>query len=855
MFKSLFPLAVQGTLRKKRISILVFTVLLLSFAFAIVTLSLTQSISETNTQYRLDTFGEWYLAVPNGKEEDAAWLAEQEWADKLGSACSYGTIYGNIYGNYGTVDDSYLEIARASLAEGRLPEAEGEVAVERRVLEKLKEHFGGDFVLGSTVSFPFGINVSASNDPSLWLQWIENGWISSKSDAIGVTLGGNFVLVGIFEDFSGLWSYSNNKGEQQPVCMIMTEETAQNCLNAVNKKLKEFYPGMVAEPTPQYYITVSPENRQTAVRELGDYMKTTRNTSTEDFLPCVNEAAYPSNLAVSSPDTFYSYLIAAVALVAVLCVYMMQLQHETHSFAVLRSIGITKGQLLVLMGLESLLLAVPAMALGVPLGASLTKLALRLVMYSDGVSMRASIPYDALASLFVLWLAVIVLARLILFAVTVRTPLTGKMQMQEKNARRSRRMRGALIAALLIAALLIAFSASLLYVMEAAQIPTLQKAIREAEPDYEFMAALDTSENDRGRKIPISLAAMERFAALPGIESAEGYMSVQSGRGNTSELSISFDGLEETFTDFYMLDAERWADALRLDEETAAAFARGDIVLLVFDEYEFTDEMPLPQGDVTLRAYEDGECVAVASATPVVWMDTDVKTFGRSPNTRVPYTVYCTEAYLRKLVAAIEPGKQWDAYTCDGTFGYSRMWLTASANAGALSVDYSIMELCRQEGLRYPLDNREEKQTEIQDYSQQLILLYACGGCIVLVTILLFASALALEAEQEKRSFAILRVIGMSKRQMRRKVFGKAARRSILTFLTGWALTIGITARQYMRIYERPLLLSLKSSFSNHTMLFYNRPAWFVFAAVCILVMLGVSLLAKRALKESTLLK
>lgn len=58
MFKSLFSLAVQGTLRKRRSSILVFTVLLLSFAFAIVTLSLTTSISQTNENYRLDIFGE-----------------------------------------------------------------------------------------------------------------------------------------------------------------------------------------------------------------------------------------------------------------------------------------------------------------------------------------------------------------------------------------------------------------------------------------------------------------------------------------------------------------------------------------------------------------------------------------------------------------------------------------------------------------------------------------------------------------------------------------------------------------------------------------------------------------------------
>lgn len=852
MLRNLFPLAVQGTLRKKWSSVLVFTALLLSFAFAIVTLSLTQSISETNTQYRLDTFGEWYLAIPNGKEEDEAWLAEQEWADKLGSACSYGTIYGDIYGSYGTVDDAYLEIARASLAEGRLPEAEGEVAVERRVLEKLKAHFGGDFTLGNSISLPFEAKLSAANDPSLWLQWMANGWIENKTHGIGVALGGNFVLVGILEDFSGLWNYSNNKGDRQPVCMIMTEETAQTCLDAVNHKLQERFPGIAeVTPTPQYYITVSPENQQTAARELGDYMKATRNTSTEDFLPCVNEAAYPSNLAVSSPDTFYSYLIAAVALVAVLCVYMMSLPAEVHSFAVLRSIGITKVQLLVLMGMEALLLALPAMALGVPLGASLTKLALRLLMYTNDVTVRAVIPYDALALLLVLWLLVIVLARLILFVITARTPLTGKVQMQVGSARRSRRMRGALIVLLLTA-----FSASLLYVMAEAQIPTLQKAIREADPDYEFMAALDTSENGRGQKIPISPATMERFAALPGIESAEGYMVVQSGLGNASELSISFDGLAETFTDFYMLDATCWTGALQLDEETAAAFERGDIVLLDFPYgYELTEEAPLPQGDITLRAYEDGECVAVANATAVVRTKPEGVRFGRERNATKPYTVYCTEAYLRKLVAAITPSKQWDVYTCDGTFGYSRLWLMASENAGALSVNYSIAELCRQENISAPRDNREIKQAKIQDYSQQLILLYACGGCIVLVTLLLFASALALEAEQEKHSFAILRVIGMSKRQMRRKLLGKASRRCTLTFAAAWAFVVAMSARQYMKIYDRPLLLSLKSSLSNHTMLFYNKPAWFVFAAVCILVMLGVSLFSKRVLKEGTRLK
>ncbi len=148
-----------------------------------------------------------------------------------------------------------------------------------------------------------------------------------------------------------------------------------------------------------------------------------------------NDLAYPA-ASGSAPeaDTLYSLLIAAVALVAVLCVYMMQLQSEVHSFAVLRSIGITKGQRLVLMGLESLLLAVPVMLLGVPLGALLTRLALHLLMYAGSTTVQVAVPYEQLWLLLALWLGVIAVSQLVIFLVTVRTPLTGRMQMQENRA-------------------------------------------------------------------------------------------------------------------------------------------------------------------------------------------------------------------------------------------------------------------------------------------------------------------------------------------------------------------------------------------------------------------------------------
>ena len=84
MFKNIFLLAFQGIMRKKRSSVLIFLVLLLSFAFAIASVSLVGSISKTNEEFRLNTYGQWYLAIPDGMKDDAVWLQKQTWAAQIG---------------------------------------------------------------------------------------------------------------------------------------------------------------------------------------------------------------------------------------------------------------------------------------------------------------------------------------------------------------------------------------------------------------------------------------------------------------------------------------------------------------------------------------------------------------------------------------------------------------------------------------------------------------------------------------------------------------------------------------------------------------------------------------------------
>lgn len=89
MNQELWNLTILGMKGRKKITILIFTVLLLSFAFAVVTLSVTSSMERTNREYRFDTYGEWYGAFSLAEEEAPDWLKQEESISAVGCAETY----------------------------------------------------------------------------------------------------------------------------------------------------------------------------------------------------------------------------------------------------------------------------------------------------------------------------------------------------------------------------------------------------------------------------------------------------------------------------------------------------------------------------------------------------------------------------------------------------------------------------------------------------------------------------------------------------------------------------------------------------------------------------------------------
>lgn len=90
MKKELFKLALHGLKGKKRSSLLTVIILTISFAAVLVTLCITGSIIKTNAEYRLNTYGAWYGAIPYGIKGDAEFLSTVNGIGEIGAATVYG---------------------------------------------------------------------------------------------------------------------------------------------------------------------------------------------------------------------------------------------------------------------------------------------------------------------------------------------------------------------------------------------------------------------------------------------------------------------------------------------------------------------------------------------------------------------------------------------------------------------------------------------------------------------------------------------------------------------------------------------------------------------------------------------
>ena len=743
MDRSFWELAAESVLRRKKSSILIFLVLTVSFAFAILAVSLVSSISKTNQSFLVNTYGEWYLGIPRGLDEDAGWLEQTVWAQQIGCARSYGVIQSASGGiGFGTLDEDFLEIGRIGLESGHFPVREDEIVLEADDLNAL----GLDYTLGQQITLSIQVPCGEQE----------------------VRVEQTYTLCGVLREYSDIWFLNQNQSSQLLVSAVVTESAARQVLESARALCPDAF------AIPQYFITVRENLRLGAAEELRMHLlDTIYDRPGHDSTPCQNVIVY-QKVEQEEYDAFYLYMIAAVSVLAVFCVYLMRLPSDLQSFAVLRSIGGTRSQLAALLLAETLLLWLPAAAVGALCGAGATWGALRWLIYSSSVPVDVSVPFGALLAVILLWTGAALLARLLTLAFLLWTPLTGRFQLQTRRAHLLRRVQGGLILILLgCFGLMI-----LLPNMNSLEL-AVQQEYWSLCPSYTIYASSFSGRENQ----TITLAETELLKKIPGVDRVDGFAEMN--------LWISFPGQEEMPVYFYALDADGWSETIDFGD-SRQAFQDGELLLLLMPESQ--PSALLPEDTLTLHIYDAEMTLLLETDAPVQvqWMPDFF--FNRTLSLSAPYTVVGSFACLRQLLDQMPDGAQWGKYTVGQEFGYSRVLAMSDLYTSNFSTDITATQICSQLGLG--CDNRRAQfAARVQNYSQTITMLYAVSSCIAVVVVLVLADLFLLETEQERPSFQILRALGMSRTQLYGRVLGRALARSLAAAALGWGLYIAYALR------------------------------------------------------------
>ena len=820
MNHDLWPLARQGIFRRRRSSLLLFLVLLLSFAFAVMMLSVMGSMNRTNIEYLKNTYGAWYGAIPDGKDSDRAFLERRDWLDRLGESVNYGQVRGTTpVSGVGSVDETFLELGRIRLDEGRLPEQPGEIAMEADLLVAL----GYEPAVGQTVSVP--MMIPQAEDPTSFLLVVRD-----------------FVLTGVLHEYAHLWILENNVQNRLLNSALILPEDGEAILAEAQAMADEYQSGLVRPPLTSYFYTPLEGMEERLRAEVDAHMAETRGAA-EDRRGCVNVSAGAA-YAATDYNTFYVGLILVIALLAVVAVYLLELQSDVRRVVRLRSIGASKTQIRRLLLLETVLLAVPAVALGTALGAAGTVGLLRLLVFSGSVEIVVDIPWSAVAAALALWIFGVGLMRLLTFQLAVRTPMTGRMVLETKQRRRVHKLQRVFAWGLSMALCLVATYSILEY-----QLPWVLYTYYSGQHAYSVY---------RTESSPL-------FAAgeVPGVMTAEETELLLEIPGVTGQMGITClscrlrgETVEEQDAQVYVVDAAQWMErngAPFFDGVDLDAYRRGELAVLVVAVQQdgtayFTTEIQEKNAEgETVYSYETTEAEVTAAAgdtlelalaavlreeadggesmqaqtlqIPTVVGAVAEYGYGSEQNFGLPfgandlYSVLVSPGYIQRVLDTLPEGSQLGPYWAGGLMGFEELYLFADANAEYLFTDNAVAQLAR----RYQLGIgifRTMYAADIQGYLQTMLTLAGTGVCVGLIAALLLLSTLELEAQRERRRYGILRALGMSRRQQNLALARQAALQAVTAIAVSCGVYVIFGVRDAVLVYQRneeavPALLQL----------------------------------------------
>ncbi len=768
----IFSIAFQGLSRRRRQTLLIVSILTISFAFAVMMISYTSSIAATNAEYRSEVYGTWYGVIPVGYDGDATFLESTGGVDEVGTTVSYGAVRTSS-SNYsiGTIDESFVSMGPC-LLEGRLPESSGEIAMEANLLSAL----GYDYTLNQEITI----------------------YVYFEYEVDGVTYSApvqaTYTLTGIINSYTNIWGLSKIDLNSA----VILHEDAEALLDEASEEA-----GIeVNSPVTSYFFTVlSDADSDTVKTEVNAYLKSTRDAMTEQSLTL--NTSISATETEADYNTVYVMLIFVVAIIAVVVIYILQIQSEVRRIVRLRSLGGAKWQIRLLIAVETLMLTIPSLIVGTLFGAFGIWLLLKLSVFSGSVSVIVSIPMQVLLIAAFAWVLGIFFARFLTIQVAFSTPLTGTMGMQVRKKRFYAGFQRALI--LLMAT---AFCGTVIFTSYILQSPI--KIYSLFSENYDYLISRKISSILTERTQDITEDNIIDISSVPGIESVIAF--------STYDVDLSIDNTDLGDVTLLIVDlSQDWSGYFDMSGVDLEAFENGEQVFVVTnDNYQayvdgekYISEASTPEtGDqVSLSVMtdiysKDDEGKTVIESVRAATVDTEIATVTSSLSTNIQnlgvsiydsYIIVCSRAVVQSLVDLLPEDVTWTSsgmgggdYIAGDTVGFDMLIAYADGTAGYISTDKTLATLVSTSKLTLRDNQREYNSSTAQSYLQQIIMYTVSGVCIAFVVIIILSSTIRLETQHEKKRYGILQALGMSRRQRNLRLMGTALVRSVVSVAFGW---------------------------------------------------------------------
>lgn len=717
--RELFGYAYDGLKRKKKSSIIVLLVLVTTFSFIVFSISILESMKQTNDNFRIDTYGEWYLNIVNCSSDDEAKIQGLEEINRYGKMNSLGYVAtGEKAVHVGTIDAALIDIGRLKLSSGHWPESNDEIVMEEDTISAL----GYDYTLNQTIA----LNVIAVFEDDI------------------IEIEKEYKLVGIVKEYTDIWNCDYRDFSEGLVGIIVSESEYELLSSEISDELATDAGNFCKS---QIFIDVDEKNRDIVSEKLG------KSISSDLSYILINkclESQYQSDDSYSK----YFVLIICITVVAIFFVYIIQIESMVHSYLIMRSIGMTKKQLLKMIVYETTIISVPAIILGGGVGTLLVYLILKLVMYGGSIPVILAIPIRKLLFSIIIWFATVIIARVAVYLLTMRVPLVGGMQFGKSNRRRVLYLRK--ISTYLICVLM---GTVVIYTGVALQKPMDSRRFIADCPSY-----IIWSDEEAFLKPYI----VQSIGNIPGVTQAYSF----------SEYNLKPNYDEENANPcLYAIDREDWSNVFDIESsvKNIDEFDSGESVVVCIPKedkalYTVPDEIDV---DAFYRGAELFSLTKVkVGGVLYIPFDLDARLLG---GVYEPYSIICSKKFIEK----------------NNIYDSTRIYIHSTYSDESALTDITLASYSAQNGL-FLSNRREEYQAYYQECTQEMIMLMAVGGSICIILLLLYSSILSLEKKYELKKYIILRRIGMSKKQWKMQRIKRAIFRNIIAFVGGLVIYICI---------------------------------------------------------------